>query len=299
MIYMLADTPFLIAIFEYDFLLYALIAGLIMGFITPLIGSFVIIRRLSFIADTLSHFSLAGLSIGLFLTNTLSLTFIGDPLYLAVTAAVIGAFIIEVLRGYYQNYKEISMPIVMSLGTSLSALFISLAGGWNSQVYNFLFGSLLTVGNDYLYLIAITAVIVIIMILAFYKQIVLVSFDEAYAKLVGIKVGRFQFVSTLILSLVVSLSIVTVGVLLVASLMIIPVAAAMKVGKSFRNTITIAIFFSEISVVAGMWLSYEFNIPPGATIVLINIFILFMTGFFKRFIMNKRLKSRQQQIQMK
>jgi zinc transport system permease protein len=299
MMYVLADTPFLIALFEYEFLLYALIAGLIMGFITPLIGSFVIIRRLSFIADTLSHFSLAGLSIGLFLINTLNYIFIGDPLYLAVIASVIGAFIIELLRGYYQNYKEISMPIVMSLGTALSALFISLAGGWNSSIYNFLFGSLLTVGNDYVFLIGATATVVIVLVLLFYKQIVLVSFDESYAKLVGIKIGRFQFASTLILSLVVSLSIVTVGVLLVSSLMIIPVAAAMKVGKSFRNTITIAIFFSEISVVAGMWISYEFNVPPGATIVLINIFILFLTGFFKRFIMNRRLKDRQQQIQMK
>lgn len=299
MMHLLTDTPFLIAIFEYKFLLYALLAGLIMGFITPLIGSFVIIRRLSFIADTLSHFSLAGLSIGLFLINTLKLTIIGDPLYLAVIASVIGALIIEILRGYYQNYKEISMPIVMSLGTALSALFISLAGGWNSSIYNFLFGSLLTVGSDYLYLISTTAVVVIVLIAIFYKQIVLVSFDESYAKLVGIKIGRFQFASTLILSLVVSLSIVTVGVLLVASLMIIPVAAAMKVGKSFGNTVTISIFFSEFSVISGMWISYEFNIPPGATIVLINILILFLTGFFKRFVVNKRLKNRKQQIQMK
>lgn len=297
---LLAQTyPFVVALFEYDFLLYALLAGLIMGFITPLIGSFVIIRRLSFIADTLSHFSLAGLSIGLFLINGLSLTFIGDPLYLAIIAAVIGAFIIEVLRGYYQNYKEISMPIVMSLGTALSALFISLSGGWNSSIYNFLFGSLLTVGNDYLFIIILTAITVIVLILIFYKQIILVSFDEAYAKLVGIKIGRFQFVSTLILALVVSLSIVTVGVLLVSSLMIIPVAAAMKVGKSFKNTVTIAIFFSEISVIAGMWISYEFNIPPGATIVLINIFILFLTGFFKRFVVNNRIKKQKQEIEWK
>jgi zinc transport system permease protein len=293
------EYPFVIALFEYSFLRYALLAGLIMGFITPLIGSFVIIRRLSFIADTLSHFSLAGLSIGLFLIEGLSLTFIGDPLYLAVIAAVIGAFFIEILRGYYQNYKEISMPIVMSLGTALSALFISLSGGWNSSIYNFLFGSLLTVGSDYVWLISITAGIVLALVLVFYKQIVLVSFDEAYAKLVGIRIGRFQFMSTLVLALVVSLSIVTVGVLLVSSLMIIPVAAAMKIGKSFKNTVYISIFFSEISVVAGLWLSYEFNIPPGATIVLINIFILFLVGFFKRFYVNKRIKTQQKEIQMK
>ncbi len=295
----LADAPFIVALFDYPFLRYALIAGLIMGFITPLIGSFVIIRRLSFIADTLSHFSLAGLSIGLFLINTIGMDFIGDPLYLAIIASVIGAFIIEILRGYYQNYKEISMPIVMSLGTALSALFISLSGGWNSSIYNFLFGSLLTVGDEYLAIISITTASVLILIIIFYKQIVLVSFDEQYARLVGIKIGRFQFASTLILSLVVSLSIVTVGVLLVSSLMIIPVAAAMKIGKSFRNTMTISIIFSEISVIFGLWISYELDIPPGATIVLINILILVLVVLINKIFVSKRIKQAQKEIQTK
>ncbi|AIO18087.1 High-affinity zinc uptake system membrane protein ZnuB [Candidatus Izimaplasma bacterium HR1] len=296
---LLADVPFIIALFEYPFLRYAIIAGMIMGFVTPLIGSFVIIRRLSFIADTLSHFSLAGLSIGLFLINVLGFTFIGSPLYLAIISAVIGAFIIEILRGYYQNYKEISMPIVMSLGTALSALFIGLSGGWSSSIYNFLFGSLLTVGQEYVGIISIVSAFVLLLIFIFYKQIVLVSFDEAYAKLVGVKIRTFQFVSTLVLALIVSLSIVTVGVLLVSSLMIIPVAAAMKVGKSFRNTITISIIFSEISVVAGIWLSYELDIATGATIVLINIIILFLVGFFKRFYVNKRIREQKKEIQTK
>jgi len=294
-----SDMHFFVALSEYPFLLYALLAGIIMGFISPLIGSFVIIRRLSFIADTLSHFSLAGLSIGIFLINTIGLTIIGDPLYLAIIAAVVGAFIIEILRGYYQNYKEISMPIVMSLGTALSALFISLGNGWNSSIYNFLFGSILTVSPQYLLIISIVAVIEVSLIAIFYKKIVLLSFDESYARLVGIKVGRFQFGSTLILAFVVSLSIVTVGVLLVSSLMIIPVAAAMKVGKSFKNTLTISIIFSEISIFGGMWLSYELGISPGATIVLINIFILFLVGFFKRFYVNKRIKQTQKEIQSK
>ncbi len=288
--------PFILALFEYSFLRYALLTGLIMGFITPLIGSFVVIRRLSFIADTLSHFSLAGLSIGLFLINIIGFTFISDPLYLAMIFSVIGALFIEILRGYYQNYKEISMPIVMSLGTALSALFISLSGGFNSSIYNYLFGSILTVGNDYLVVIVITAVILIFLVVVFYKEMVIISFDETYARLLGIKIGRFQLVSTLILGVVVSLSIATVGVLLVSSLMIIPVAAAMKVGKSFKNTIGISILFSEASVIGGLWLSYELDIASGATIVLLNLLILMLVGFFRRFFITKRLKKTQTEI---
>ena len=191
------------------------------------------------------------------------------------------------------------MPIVMSLGTALSILFISLSGGWSSSIYNFLFGSLLTVGQEYVGIISIGSGLVIVLIFVFYKQLVLVSFDEQYAKLVGIRIRTFQFVSTLVLALVVSLSIVTVGVLLVSSLMIIPVAAAMKVGKSFRNTITISIIFSEISVIGGVWLSYELDYPTGATIVLINITILFLVGIIKKFYVNKRIREQRKEIQAK
>ena len=184
----------------------------------------------------------------------------------------------------------------MSLGTALSALFISLSGGFNSSIYNYLFGSILTVGNDYLLLMSVTGIVLILLIVVFYKEMVIISFDEQYAKLLGIKIGRFQFVSTLILGVVVSLSIATVGVLLVSSLMIIPVAAAMKVGKSFKNTVGIAIFFSEISVIGGLWLSYELDIASGATIVLINILILVLVGLFKKFFISKRLKKTQSEI---
>lgn len=291
----LADSFFYRLITE-TFVQQALIAGLVMGFISPLIGSFVIIRRLSFIADTLSHFSLAGLSIGLFLINEIELQFIGDPLYLAIISAVIGAFIIEILRGFYDNYKEISMPIVMSLGTALSALFISLAGGWSSSIYNFLFGSLLTVSRDFVFLIIITAAIVLLLIVFNFKTIVLVSFDEAYAKLVGIKIGRFQFLSTLILAMVVSLSIVIVGVLLVSSLMIIPVAAAMKVGKSFKSTVTIAIIFSEVSIFIGFWISFILDYPPGPVIVLLNIFILFTIAIVQTILRWIKIRNQQKEL---
>ena len=290
------DISFVYALFEYSFIKYALVTGLIMGFITPLIGSFVVIRRLSFIADTLSHFSLAGLSIGIFLINIIGFTFISDPLYLAMIFSVIGALFIEILRGYYQNYKEISMPIVMSLGTALAALFISLSGGFNSSIYNYLFGSILTVGDDYLLVMTVTAIVLITLVILFYKEMVIISFDEAYARLLGIKVGRFQFVSTILLGIVVSLSLATVGVLLVSSLMIIPVAAAMKIGKSFKNTIGIAIFFSELSVVGGLWLSWELDLAPGATIVLLNILILILVGLFRKFFISKRLKKTQTEI---
>ncbi len=284
------SDPFLKALIENDFLQRALITGLLIGFVTPLIGSFVVIKRLSFIADTLSHFSLAGLSIGTYLITVMGFVWIADELYLAMIFSIIGAFIIEILRGYYQNYKEISMPIVMSMGTALSGLFISLSGGSSLKLYNYLFGTILTVNEDFVKVIMFASAIVILLIFVFFRQMVIISFDETYAKLLGISVRRFQFMSTLILAIVVSISLATVGVLLVSSLMIIPVAAAMKVGKSFKNTIAIAILFSEISVIGGLWLSYELEFPTGATIVLFNVAILGIIGIVKYFVNLYRLK---------
>ncbi len=290
---LLLSMSFIRALFERTFMQRALITGILVGFLAPLIGSFVVIKRLSMIADTLSHFTLAGLSIGLFLLNIIGLP-IGDPLYIGMIFAVSGALLIEALRSYYRNYKEISMPIVISLGTALSALFISLSGGFTSTVYNYLFGSILTVSRQFIYIITITTFIVILLIVSFYKKIVIVSFDESYARLLGINVKVFQFVTTIILGLVIALAIETVGVLLVSSLMIIPVAAAMKIGRSFKNTLIIAILFSEASVILGLWLSYVAGIPSGATIVLFNISILILVVIFKKLFSIQRVRNKQE-----
>jgi zinc transport system permease protein len=286
----LANDSFIEAILQFSFLRQALLTGIIMGLIAPIIGSFVVIRRLSFIADTLSHFSLAGLSIGLFLINSIGLTFIGDPIYLAMIFSVIGAMAIEVIRGYYQNYKEVSMPIVMSLGVALSILFISLSGGYNDSIFNYLFGNILAVSKEYIFVLAIVAFLTIILLIIFYRQMIVISFDETYAKLIGIKVNAFQIGFTLVLAIIVSLSLATVGVLLVSSLIVIPVAAAIKVGKSFKNTMFIAIIISEFSVIVGLWTSYEWSVPSSAMIVLFNIVILILIGIYRRILSLVKMK---------
>ncbi len=285
-------TSFIRALIEREFMQYALVTGVLIGFLAPLIGSFVVIKRLSMIADTLSHFTLAGLAIGLFFINILRLP-LGDPLYLGMIFAVIGALLVEVLRSYYKNYKEISMPMVISLGTALSALFISLSGGFTSSVFNYLFGSILTVSRQFVFINIAATIVIVSLVIAFYKQLVIISFDETYARLLGIKVGIFQFFTTIALGMVIALAIETVGVLLVSSLMIIPVAAAMKVGRSFKNTLFIAIVFSETSVIMGLWLSFVFRIPSGATIVLFNITILIMVVILKKLFKHQLIKKKQ------
>ncbi|MDY0010330.1 MAG: metal ABC transporter permease, partial [Candidatus Izemoplasmatales bacterium] len=118
---------FITDLFQQDFMLRALIAGIMLGVLAPLLGTFVVVRRLSFIADTLGHFSLVGISVSLFLSSIGIVTFFERPLYLGIIFSIIGGLLIEMFRRSYNNFQEISMVIVISLGAALSAIFFSLS----------------------------------------------------------------------------------------------------------------------------------------------------------------------------
>jgi len=157
------------------------------------------------------------------------------------------------------------------------------------SLYQYLFGSILTVTNYYLILIFITALIVALLFILFGKQILAVSFDETTAKFLGVNVSLFQFVFMVVLSMVVSVLLESVGVLLISSMMIIPVAAAMRFGWSYKSTLIISIIFSELSILLGLWMAYSFIIPSGAAIVSINILILLVVSIVKKIYIRKNL----------
>lgn len=293
---------FLVSFFEaflkYDIIRYALYAGLLIGILAPLIGSVVVIRRLSFIADTLSHFSLAGVCFGVYLAKLISsitTSFSLDPTILGIIFSVIGTLLIEKLRGFYKNYKELSMPIVMSLGVALSGIFIAASGGSASNLTNsLLFGSLYTISvKDLIFMICFT-IFVLIFILIYYQQVIVLCFDETYAKISGINVKGLQLFITIILALFISIFMEIIGVLLISALMIIPVASSILIGKSFKDSCFLSIIFSEISVVFGIIISYSLSLSAGSVIVLINIVILIVIMVItnsKHFINKKTIKS--------
>ncbi|HKL47888.1 MAG TPA: metal ABC transporter permease [Candidatus Izemoplasmatales bacterium] len=276
-------------LFQQEFLLRALLAGLMLGILAPLLGSIVVVRRLSFIADTLGHFSLVGISFSLFMSSIGFVTFFEKEFYIGIVFSIIGGLLIEFFRRSYKNYKEISMVIVISLGAALSAIFFALASATGS-LYEYLFGSILTINDESFYLILITLFIVSIVFVIFGKKIIAVSFDEMNAKFMGINVGMFQWVFIVMLSIVVSVLLEAAGVLLISSLMVIPVAAAMRVGWSFKATVIISVIFSELSVLIGLWMTYSLNIPSGASIVSINIIILLIVALTKRISNSRRIK---------
>ncbi|SER79038.1 zinc transport system permease protein [Gracilibacillus ureilyticus] len=269
--------------FEYEFLRNTFFTGIIIGIIAPLLGTFVVVRRLSLIADALSHVTLAGIAFGLLLEKKTGTPLI-TPFYSGLGFSVIGSIFIERLRSVYSAFQELAIPIIMSAGVGLSVIFISIANGFNTDLYNYLFGSVSAVSRQDLYSIFIIAIIVCAVIYLFYKELFLLSFDEEHANVTGIHAKMIHFIFILLTALVIAASIRIVGVLLVSSLMTLPVAASIRIAKGFKQTVIYAIIYGEASVILGLISGYYLEIPPGGTIVMLLIILLIATILSKKVI---------------
>ena len=173
-------------IFHYEFLQNAFLTGIMIGIIAPLLGVFIVVRRLSLIADALSHVTLAGISASLLIETKFSIMSGLNPLYLGMVFSVGGALFIEKLRGVYKHYQELAIPIILSSGIGLGVIFISLANGFNTDLFSYLFGSVSAVSRTDLWVIFIISILVIFVIVMLYKELFLLSFDEEHAKASGI-----------------------------------------------------------------------------------------------------------------
>jgi len=261
-------------LFQYSFIIRGFEAGIVIALIAPLIGIFLVLRRYSLIADTLSHVSLAGVAIGLLLKI--------NPLITAIGAAVVSSIIIERLRISKKVFGESALAIFLSGSLALAIILINLANGFTVDLFNYLFGSIATVKQSDVYIIGFLGMLVILAIIAFYKELVFVTFDEEAAKVSGIPTKFINILLIIFAAFTVALSIPIVGVLLIAALIVIPVVTALQLKKGFKQTIVIAEGISLFSVITGIIVSFYLNFSPGGTIVLLSLAIFVGTLFLKR-----------------
>ncbi|WP_010532196.1 metal ABC transporter permease [Lentibacillus jeotgali] len=266
---------------EYDFLRHTFFTGLLIGIIAPLLGTFIVVRRLSLIADALSHVTLAGIAFGLFIDKKFALGI--TPLYSGMGFSVLGSIFIEKLRGVYKAYQELAIPIILSGGVGLSVIFIALADGFNTDLFNYLFGSVSAVSKTDFYSILGISVVIILVIRLFYRELVTLSFDEEHAVASGIHAKRIHLLFIILTALVIAASIRVVGVLLVSALMTLPVATSMRIARGFKQMIVFSIVFGELAVIIGLISGYYFSIPPGGTIVVVSIIMLLLAIGIKRY----------------
>ncbi|MFE3973110.1 MULTISPECIES: metal ABC transporter permease [unclassified Peribacillus] len=269
-------------ILQFEFLQNAFLTGIIIGAIAPLVGVFVVVRRMSMISDALSHVALAGIAFSLLLQKSfLSLAGL-NPLYIGMAFSVGGSLFIEKLRGVYKHYQELAIPIIMSGGMGLSVIFISIANGFNTDLYGYLFGSVSAVSRADLYVILAVGIVVALMLTLLYKELFLLSFDEEHAKASGIPYKAIHFIFIVMVALVIAASMKIIGILLVSSLMTLPVAASLRFAKGFKQMIVFSVMFGEVSVIGGLFLSYNLDLAPGGTIVIIAVLILILSILFDK-----------------
>ncbi len=259
-------------IFQYGFVIRGLEAGIIVAVIAPLIGIFLVLRRYSLIADTLAHVSLAGIALGLLLGI--------NPVIAALVTTILASLGIERLRTTKKVYGESALALFLSGSLALAIVLLSLAKGFNTNLFSYLFGSIVTVTPTDVATIAFLAVVVVVILAIFYKELVYISFDEESARVSGLPTRFINIVLVILAALTVSLSIPIVGILLIAALIVIPIVTALQLRKSFTKTIIAAELISIFSVVLGIFASFYFNLSTGGTIVLIMlaIFILVLIG---------------------
>jgi zinc transport system permease protein len=259
---------------HYGFVIRALEAGVIIGVLAPLIGTFLVLRRYSLIADTLAHVSLAGIALGLLLGIS--------PVLTAIGVTVVSSLGIERLRTSRRMYGESALALFLSGSLALATVLLSMGRGFNANVFNYLFGSILTVTQRDVYIITGLAVIVVVTLFLFYKELIYITFDEDCAQVAGISVRRINTLLIVLSALTISLAIPIVGVLLTAALIVIPVVTALLRRQSFARTILYAEIISLFSVLLGIVASFYLNLATGGTIVLIMLAIFLLSLFGSR-----------------
>lgn len=271
----------MVDLLQYSFIQRALIAGIIIGLLCPLIGIFVVLRRMSLIGDSLSHVALSGVAAGL-----LSGVY---PLGMALVFSVAAALFIEKLRKSYEDFAELAIAIILSAGISVAVVLISFAKSLNVDLMGYLFGSIITVSKTDVYMIIGLGLIIVAFVKLFYKELFFITFDEETAKIAGVPVRIVNLLFIVLVAMAITVSMRIVGILLVSSMMIIPVATSLQVAKSFKQVTFLSIIFAEISVVFGIFVSYYLEIAPGGTIVLFSVLMLILTIILKNLILKIKL----------
>jgi zinc transport system permease protein len=234
----------MLEIFQYSFMVRAFIAGAIIAITAPLIGHFLVVKRFSLIADTLAHVALAGVAIGL-LTKT-------QPLITTTVVTLIASLGIERLRTSKNIPAESVLAMFLPGGLALAIVLISLANGFDANLFSYLFGSITTVRESELWLVLGLGVFTWLSILMFYKKFLYTSFDEESARVSGISVELVNTVLVALTAITVSISMRVVGVLLIGALLIIPVVTAMQIAQSFKQSILYSVIFALLAVLLGL-----------------------------------------------
>jgi zinc transport system permease protein len=266
---------------EYSFMQRALVAGVVTALICPPIGVFLVPRRLSLMADTLAHMALAGVALGLFLGVS--------PLLGAFGATVLGAVGIERLRSSGALQGDAALAVFLAGGFALAVVLISLARGFNADLFAVLFGSILTVSPTDVWVILALGAGVGATLTVFYRPLFAITLHEELARTSGVPVAALNLVLALLMALTTVVAMRMVGVLLVSAMIVIPALAGFALGRSFRSATGWAIVVGLASVTVGLVAAFYLGLAAGGAIVLTALLIFAVVSLAARLRRRRRL----------
>jgi ABC-type Mn2+/Zn2+ transport system permease subunit len=259
-------------ILSYAFMQRALVAGALIGVICAVIGVYVVLRGLSFIGAGIAHASFGGVAIG-FLTGI-------NPVWTAVAFCLGIGWAIGLVSRKGKVKEDTAVGIFFASTMALGILLIGLMRGYNQDLFAYLFGSILAVTSTDLWIIVIVGFGILGVIALLFKELMFITFDPEMAEVSGVPAEKLYFLLLSLIAVTVVISIKVVGIVLVSALLITPAAAAYQLSEDFRKMMVLAVVFSLISTVGGLFLSYWLDTASGATIVLLSTLIFFVSALF-------------------
>jgi zinc transport system permease protein len=252
------------SMFQYDFMIRALIGALVIGLSAPALGIYLVQRRMSLIGDGIGHVALTGVGVGLLLDRS--------PVLTAVIIATVGAVAIELLRERGRTSGDQALALLFYGGIAGGVMLVGLSSNRsNANLMAYLFGSLTTTSRDDLVVIVVLGAAVLAAMLLLRPALFAICHDEEYARVSGLPVRTLNVLIAVTAAVTVTIAMRTVGLLLVSALMVVPVAAAQQVTRGFRGTMALAMGLGVLSAGTGVWLAGEADTAAGATIVVLAI----------------------------
>ena len=273
----------LMEVMRYGFVQRAMIAGVLIAAVSALLGMFLVLRRFSLIGDGLAHTTFGSVAVVLLIGIS--------PLYVTVAAlplVIISSLAIYKLTSSRKINADSAIGIISSLGIAAGVILASLSGGYNVDLFSYLFGNILTVNNTELILAFIVFVMVLAVVVYFYDDLFALTFDQELACSMGINTGRINILLFLLTAVAAVLAMKVAGIMLVSAMLILPALTALQMSMSFRKTLIAAVGFAVGSVLCGIIIAFMLNLPAGAMIVLLNICFLSVVFVVKKLYVPRR-----------
>lgn len=255
----------LISIFSLEFVQRALIGGILVSLCCALLGVTLVLKRFSMIGDGLSHVAFGALAIATALQVT--------PMYFAIPVVIFSAFLLLRLKDSSKIKGDSAIALISISSLAIGVIFISYSSGANTDVYNYMFGSILALNNQDIAFIIVLSIFIILMYFVTYNKMFAVTFDEKFAKSTGINVEFYNMLIAFLSAIAIVIGMKMMGAMLISALIIFPALTAMRICKTYKSVVILSLIISIFNFCIGMLLSVIFNTPTGASIVVVDLII--------------------------